>query len=379
MSKIALNPELARRIIALHKRARVLDGRTNGNTPKDFSGLIKDGQDEEAVRKLGELVVKARNGDPASQRELNTLRSETINNYANAQSGLVQSLAQEVILGDADRPVLENSYTTEKRVRYIAEDGDIRTVKAVKAGKQTFPELKTLKTDTVEYPLRDVYQGSNMAPSALKTFDLAMDLNNKRESLGFDFLTSAGIYGAFVTTGSKLDRTFVLGSRVVAGNLPTTNELVTTGNSGATKFRIDTLRAIIKYGDSFGQLFGSPLRPTGLVYVPSADAGSILDEVSAASVSNHITDVVIDDYTGFRFGNIDWRFVPDVTLDPATGKAYPIFNRAVMRIYKKPSQDLEFVKTDAEGNKESRSLQSPIGFATNEAWRVFAARVAYHS
>jgi hypothetical protein len=103
-----------------------------------------------------------------------------------------------------------------------------------------------------------------------------------------------GSFAAFTTTGEKLDRTYVKNTRLVAANLPTTNDLTLADNGPNTKFRLECLTAALRYCAQWTGLFpDGDLAPTGVVIVPSIDAADIADQFSptgnySSEVSNQV-------------------------------------------------------------------------------------------
>jgi hypothetical protein len=72
--------------------------------------------------------------------------------------------------------VVEHSYRNPVGVRYIGQDGGARSVKAVKARKQTFIDMRELMSDEVAYQMRDIQQGNDIAAAAQATVDVSWDL-----------------------------------------------------------------------------------------------------------------------------------------------------------------------------------------------------------
>jgi hypothetical protein len=126
-------------------------------------------------------------------------------------------------------------------------------------------------------------------------------------------------------------------------------------------------------------MFGTqPLRPTGVIFVPSADVEDIAIEILPTSnVNNGVADAVLANYTSFTYLGVRWTLVPDVTLAP--GYAYPVLNRPVGWIWYKPSMDMSGVDTNMRKNEESRYQTKVLAMASPEGYRPFALRVKYDS
>jgi hypothetical protein len=308
--------------------------------------------------------------------ELCGLRVTTVDNYVRATSAFASLFFRRVDLADDERPVFQHTYRNEIRVHYMSEDGQARSIKAVKAQKQIFIDLRVLTSDEVSYQIRDVYQG-DITDMSLATVDIGYDMTNKVDAEAYNLMhTGSVLYGNFTTTGAKLDRTWVPNSRIHTPNLPTTNDIVLSGNTTSTKFRLQVVRAILKYCESWGNIFGAPLRPTGVILVPSSDSTDLAEEIlPTGSTNNSVADGVLSDYTQFDYMKTRWTLVPDVTLAP--GVCYPVLNRAIGEAYFKPSMDEEFVETFRKKNLETRSQNKVVGFAIPEPWRPFATRVRY--
>lgn len=332
----------------------------------------------EKLVELCELLDLARAGDRTAIRELDEIRKETVDLYIRARSDVASLYYNSVILAQAEQPCFVFTFRNEVNVKYTSEDGSPRTQKGVKSQQPVFFNLTPLMSDKFEYQLWDINLGTDVAAAILATVDIAWDLAAKVDSLANTLLKT--LYGSFKTTGAKLSRTYTLGSHIVPGNLPTTNDLVLSDNTGSTNFRMAAIRAILKYCNSWGNVFGTPLMPTGIIRVPSIDATAIADEFNALTTSpaNIVQTSVLTDYRSFVYYG-KWTVVPDVTLDPADGMAYPVLNRPIGNVYSKPAFAREFVKTYEDENKEIRWQMQPIGFATPEPWRTFTCRVKYRN
>lgn len=350
--------------------------------PGNFAGLdtvfdtaLKGATPEQAAALAG-LVERARTNDPASITELAEFRLTTIDTYVRATNNFAALFFRGVNLGATQTAAFQHTFRHPVNVRYVGQDGGVRISRLTKSQKQVLIDLRELWTDDVEYPLRDINQGTDVAGMAQATVDLSWDLTHKINKDAKTLLDAA--LGAFVTTGAKLDRTWVAHPDVLTAGLPTTNILTLSGNTASTKFRMAAIEAIIKYCDSWGNLFGAPVRPTGAILIPASESTGLVSEFSPTGLtSNAVADGVLANYTQFSYMNVNWTLIPDVTL--GLGKAYVVLNRPVGEVYYKPSFDREDVKTNVRENWERRATMKVINFATPEPWRPFVLQVVYHS
>jgi hypothetical protein len=352
---------------------------------KVFEAALKP-QTGEAKARLAKLIERARNKEPEAVSELNALRSQTIDLYVRAMSNFT-AFFRTVTLQPNEQACFIHTFRNPVNVRYIGQDGAPRTVKAVKAQKQIFIDMRELHTDEIGYQLRDINLGTDIAAAAQATVDISWDMSNKVDLEAFTLLTAGsstvgqGIFGPFNLTGANLNRTWIPNARINPNNLPTTNDLVLQDNgSGAGQsnlFRLAVIRAIIKYCEQWGNIWGAPIRPTGMILVPSSDVTELAQEITPTSLifPNAVAEGLLQNYTQFDYMGIRWTLVPDVTLAP--GVCFPVLNRPVGEMYLKPSMDEEFVETDRKKNWETRSQMKVINFAVPEPWRVNALRVKY--
>ena len=381
-----MNLETIQKLKFMQARVALLNGLTasdrtlfaaNGRPLKD---VLTDSLAELSAAEKAEQIASWKQAitDPVKRAELCAFRTTVVDSYVRATSKYASLFFRPVNLGDSERPVLQNTYRSEIKVTYLAEDGGPKVIKALKPQKQTFTDLRVLSTEEFGYHTRDIYQG-DISAAAQATVDMAYDMANKVDAEAYGLMTSGTtLYGAFTTTGTKLSRTWVANSRVVAANLPSTNELSASSNGANTKFRLDCCRQIVRYCEGFADIFGAPIRPTGVILVPSVDAADLADEiVPTGSTNNAIADGILANYSQFSYMKVNWTIVPDATI--ASGYCYPVLNRPVGEIYFKPSMDEEFVTTDQKKHWESRVQNKVVGFSIPEPWRVFACRVHYKS
>lgn len=329
--------------------------------------------------KVAKLLDRQRAGDVEAGTELCALRTQQINLYVRAMSNWLMFF-NDVPLADNEQACFVHTYNNPVNVRYIGQDGDARMVKAVKAQKQTFIDLREIASDEVTYPIRDINFGTDVNGAAKATVDIAWDLANKIDALAFDFLDP--LFGAFTTSGTKLNRTYVANDRIITGNLPSTNILVLSDNtsSGAkSKFRLDVVKEIIRYCAKWANVMNGPIVPTGTIIVPAIDSTDLADEITPTSLvfQNQVAENLLQDFTQFMYLGRTWTLVPDVTIDH--GVCYPVLSRKVADYYNKPGFAEEIVEVNRRKNLESRLEKRVINFASPEPWRVNLIKVIYDS
>ncbi len=345
-----------------------------------------EGNTPEQNAKLAALMERARNKDPEAVTELNALRSETIDLYVRAMSNFT-AFFKAVTLQPNEQAVWINTFRNPVNVYYMGQDGGPRTAKAVKSQKQIFVDMRELHTDEVGYQVRDIQLGTDIASAAQATVDLGWDMANKVDLEAYTLLTGGKslaaqtVFGTFNGATKDLDKTWIPNSRIVAANLPTTNALVLSDNGSgqgqSNNFRLAVIRAIMNYCESWANVWGSPIRPTGMILIPSSDVADLSNEITPTSLifPNAVAEGLLNNFTQFDYMGIRWTLVPDVTLTPGT--CYPVLNKPVGVMYLKPSMDEEFVETDRKKNWETRSQMKVINFAIPEPWRVNALKVTY--
>ena len=389
-----MTTSLQKRLAGYGARVKELNGLTSHFG--QFDGLdavfaAAQNQGEAEQKATAELLLKARRGDQAAMTELCELRMETVDLYVRATSTFAAMFFETVTLKDNEQFVVEHSYRNPAGVRYVGQDGGARTVKAVKARKQTFVDVRELQSNAIGYQMRDIQQGNDVAAAAQATVDVAWDMANKIDVEAFNLLQGGtinglsygnGVYGSFTTTGANLSRTYVANARINTSNLPTTNQITLSDNGTSTnqsnKFRLAVIRAIMKYCDSWANIWGGPIRPTGAILIPSSESTDLSAEiVPTGTFYNQVAEGLLQQYTKFSYMGVNWTLIPDVTLPP--GLCYPVLNRPVGKILVKPSFDQEFVESNPRKNWEERVGMKVIAFTTFEPMRVNALTVQYSS
>ena len=389
-----MTDNLRKHLQGLSLRMKELNGKASA--PTQYEGLdavfeAAQHQSAEDLAKMALLMGRARRGDGDAVAELCELRMETVDLYVRATSQFASLFFETVTLKDNEQFCVEHSYRNPTSVRYVGQDGGGRTHKLVKARKQTFVDVRELMSEPVGYQMRDIQQGADVAAAAQATVDTGWDLTNKTDADAFNLMNGGtvngvnwgtGVYGPFTTTGAKLNRTWVPNPRINPANLPTTNDLVLADNGTSTGqsnlFRFSAFEAIVNYCDSFANIFGAPLRPTGMVLIPSSESTALAKQIVPTGLFfNEVAAGVLAQYTKTSYLGVNWLLVPDVTLPK--GICYPVLSRPVGKRLVKPSMDQEFVESQPRKNWEERSASKVQALAFFEPDRVNALRLQYSS
>ena len=383
------NLTLKDQIKGMIERATILNGRTLDG--KDLATAVgqrlKDSlaaMDDEAQNKASVKLHQEAMHDPDKRRELCRLRIQTTENYILASNNFFRLFFNVVSLADDEAPIIQNNTTQEIRVGYVGQEGSPECIKVLKPQAEQQVALALVSTDKVRYRLRDIYSG-DISQSAIKTVHLAFDMANKLDALCYNLMTASvvngGAFGTFTFTGNKASRIWLANSRILAANLPTTNDITVTGTTGSTKFRSAVFAAIGAYAAKFTGAFpGGDLFPTGEVLVPAGDIYDLADEIlPTGSTSNPVADSLL---TGgpIRLGSYlgrPWVLIPDNTI--ASGICYARYNKSAGTAFLKSSWDQEFVDTEPMKNEEARWQQKAFGAAIAGPNRLNVARFTYKS
>ena len=146
------------------------------------------GQTDEQQAAMGKLMERARNKDGEAVTELNALRSTTIDLYVRAMSNFI-TFFRPVTLQPNEQAVYINTFRNPVSVRYMGQDGGVKTVKAVRSQRPIFVDMREITTDAVGYQIRDINLGPDIAASAQATVDIAWDMANKVDYLAFQMMT----------------------------------------------------------------------------------------------------------------------------------------------------------------------------------------------
>ncbi len=341
------------------------------------------------------VMEAARNHDQAASTALNALRMENIDLYVRATLDF-GFMFNTITLKKNEQPTIMSTYRNTVAARFMGEDGGVRGVKAVRAQKPVYVNMREIHTDTVGYQVRDINQGTDIASASGATVDISWDLAHRINIEQFNFLQGGvingtnygkGIYGPFSFTGRSLSNTLVLHPSIQVANLPTTNLITPTdllaldGIDLATAkgklFRFAVLQSTINYCESFRGIFpDGDLEPTGLVFVPSSETTGLLGQVSpTGQFYNKVGEMVLNSFTKVEYGGRVWTLVGTPVLPP--GACYPVLNKPVANYYVKPEFDFEHVETDVLKNWEERTAVKVMALTQLEPWRIHGLKVVY--
>lgn len=337
--------------------------------------------------------------DTESQTALLELRREDIELFVKATSNFGLFFENKT-LKDNEQAVYVHSYKNPTNVKFIGQDGHTGTIKAVKAQKQVYVDMREIEAE-VGYQIRDVNLGTDIAAAAEGTVNVAWEMANREDYEAFKLLINGGIFNNF-TIGSPgasnaLQATFIPHWRINQSNLPTTNNInlgtspvvtklglvpnvgsgiSTTATTTSNLFRFDCIQAVIDYCESFGEIFGEKLNPTGAIIVPSSDVSGMTASVKPLTLFfNEIAEDVLKNYSAFEYLKRNWVMIPDVTLAP--GCCYFVMNRPLGDKLTKPSMDWEDVDTNRKKNWETRTMHKTLQYFIAEPDRVNILRVIY--
>jgi hypothetical protein len=346
---------------------------------------------------IADVMVMARQKNPDAIHALNALRMQNIDLYVRATLDFSQ-LYETVTLGAEEQPTIISTYRYPVAARFSGEDGGVRGIRALKAQTVQYINMREMHTDTVQYPLRDINQGTDVASAAQKTFDLGWDLQHRINMELFNFLQGGsinginygtGVYRNFVYGGGDTNatarattNTLVLHPSIKVANLPTTNLITRTALVNGYSHTGDLLsfqaiQAVIDYVEGFRGIFpDGDIEATGLIIMPSSETSSLLKTLNpVGSFYSKVGETVLNSFTKVEYGGRVWTLMGSPLLPK--GACYPILNKKVANFYVKPSMDFEVVESFPLKNYEERTAAKVFAMAQIEPWRVNALKVIY--
>jgi hypothetical protein len=366
----------------LRARAKLMQPTTAARIDRTLAKMEATISDPEKDKANGEkiqaLYKKWREeGDKSAKAELAQLRIVSIDNFIVAKTNPMMFF-DTVSLANNEIPYIENTSKQEISVSYLGQDGRAKKTQGLRYQEQAQVDLHVLSTEEYEYTLMDIYRGE-IKGAMLANVDMTRDFDLQVAKLMWPFVFKT--IGNFNLTGPRSGRVFVPHSIVNTKNLPTTNLLVTPGNTDTSLFRKESMDVVLKYCAAFGDIFGAQLKPVA-VFIPSSEVMGFLDQVTLTSQPNSKVEQIFD--TGFvlDYAGVHWTFIADATLDPDPGLAYIKFNNAVGTFFTKPGMDKVFEDESIElqkQNKGSVSMSKVVGFGLPITARVNAAAVRYHN
>jgi hypothetical protein len=369
-------------IKGLRAKARVLQPltarRVDAILAKFEDNLTDSDKAEKAAAKLKELHELAASGDRAAKAELAQLRIITVDNFLIASTNPI-AFFDTVSLANNEIPYIENTSRQEIQVSYLGQDGQAKKTQAIRYQQQAQVDLHTLSTEDFEYQLMDIYKGE-VKGAMLANIDMTRDFDLKTSALLWPFVFAA--IGSFNLTGARAGRVYFPHSIVNTKNLPTTNLLVTPGNTSTSLFRKESMDVILKYCAAWGNVFGDGQMKPVAVYIPSSEVMGFLDSVQMTSFGNSKVEEIFDYGFVVSYGGAKWNFIADATLDPDPGLAYVQFSKPIGSFFTKPGMDKVFEDESIgmqKQNKGSVSMSKVIGFGLPITARVNIAAVQYHT
>lgn len=333
---------------------------------------------------FGKLVQRAHHGDLEARHQLCALVIERVQNYVVATMNFGRFFETRT-LADHESPAVQNNTRQEIKAGYVAQDGSPTMTKVIKPQSETTVDLHELVSEVVTYRIRDLYTG-NVEEAARATFDIAFDLKNQLETILYMLLvanpSSGGALGAFdITAGNKANRVYNTHSRIAAGVLPTSNDLLMAGIGGATKFGFGALDEVIDYCVRFaGTDSGGDLRPTGELIVPAQDVREIAAGITPTGVkATDLAESVLR--TGWLdlgpYMGYNWRVVPDNTIPRKA--LFAVLNKPVGILWFKPGMAEVEETVNKMKNQASRQEKQVIAMAIPTPSRKNVVKVAYRS
>lgn len=375
------DPEYAQHLKGLKNKMLVLhSGQAAATIVEGLDRMI--GQLEASPERRAELdawykdrIAAMRAGDAEARAEVTKIRLTRISNYLIALSNWMPFFDIEN-LADDEIPYWMNESAMEVRVAESrGPDGGVNKSRILKFRERHQVLLYQLATEMYEYPLWDPYRG-NVADEVKALIDLSRDLNEK-VSQNAGVLVKAACVAAFTTTGNRKSRTFFTHSSIVAADLPTTNRIDGTGFTPATtRFSKPIMDAIIAYGDSWGNLFGAPLRPK-MILMPAKDVSGYLADVTFTSQTNGVTEQLLGRGRIESYAGVDWEFYPDVTLASGDGFAYVMLGK-IGKIFFKPGGDIMYDEvTNKLGNLGEMGASKWVGMVAPLPLNPLVLRIKY--
>lgn len=376
-----MNPKLIL-LMSLAARAALHQPATAARLTKFIESAKASLDDADVQAKLDDLQKRAAS-DPVAYRELQSLKIRTITNFITVKSNAA-TFFENTELKDDEVPYVENQSTQETKARFVGADGKPQQAPLIRVRERYPIPLRLLSSDDIEVPLIDLERG-RVYEDAKANVKLADDLANK-EGLELWKLVKLAV-GNFVLTGPKHKRTFALGQGIIPANLPSKNLIELSSNSTTSKFRFAAFQEAVKY------CMRIPENVTGIAalapvtfYIPSADAGSFIDELTPGMQDNHIVKEIKDTGWVVSLAGRTFNVVGDAQLDPADGMCYVRTNVPLGERFDKPGlADMwpdSFNNISAEDRKRNRVLMGMrrvYAAHVPEQWRLGVIGIKYRN
>lgn len=351
-----------------------------------FANIQEQVETESWLADRSAILMAASNGD----REAVAMQAEiirfTTSNLILATSQWM-SFFEMQSLGDADVPYLESDIGQQIIVDSIGPDGG-NTMVTAQFERDFYPiPLLTLATQWFEYPLTDLYKGSEAKTAALANIDIALDFADKINALLGSYLISGGtntrLTATFDTSGANLANDYTVRANVNTANLPAGNLITLAGNTTSSPFRKEVFDAIEKYCQSWGaNVFpDGDLAPVA-IHVASANATDFLGQVTLGSYQNPVTTQIFSGGKITEYGGRNYLIIPDNTIAPNSGICYVRTNKPIGYVFDKPSQARTITDPDASlalQNKGRVAQSQVFGFGMPKHWRKNTLGVCYRT
>jgi hypothetical protein len=372
---------------SLKERAKILNPLNKGQQVMDWiDGALESINKDGWMQEKSQVTIAASRGDREAM-EIHAANVEIVTeNVLLATAGWL-SFFEERQLGETDIPVINSEIGMEMTIDTIGQDGGNLTIRAQRENTQAFVPLNMRASRWIEYPLVDVYKGSQVKELALSQFDVGRDRAYKTDSLLASYLIAGGtnsrLTATFTTTGPKLARDYVAHSRVNVDNLPAGNLITLSGNTTTSLFRKEVFDKIIAYSRSWGDgIFNDGDIMPVEIRVPSKDVTNFLEQVTITSQSNMIVDQVFQGGMIMSYGGYKWIIIGDNTLRPNDGMAYVRCNKPIGVYFTKPSLAKAIVDESASLQQQNKGRTCEIwceGFGMPRHWRKHTLGVRYRT
>lgn len=380
-------PKVESFLASLKEKAKILNPLGKGQQVMDWvDGALESINKDGWLKEKSEVTIAASSGD----REALAIHAANVEivteNVLLATAGWLGFFEMRE-LGETDVPVITSEIGMEMTIDTIGQDGGNFTIQAQRENTQAFVPLNMRATRWIEYPLVDVYKGSQVKELALSQFDVGRDRAYKTDALLASYLIAGGtnsrLTATFTTTGANLGRDFVAHSRVNTDNLPAGNLITLAGNTTSSFFRKEVFDKIIAYTRSWGDgiFTDGDLMPVE-IRVASKDVTNFLEQVTMTSQSNFIVDQVFQGGMIMNYGGYKWVIIGDNTLRPNDGMAYVRMNKPIGVYFTKPSLAKAIIDESASLQAQNKGRTCEIwceGFGMPKHWRKHTLGVRYRT
>jgi hypothetical protein len=286
---------------------------------------------------------------------------------------------QNVNLRPDELPLITRPQTQQHfNVRYTGQDGGLRKAQWTTDNDMSHTLMRTIATDKVGYPLRDIQLGLISEVDKVNA-SLRYDMEMKLDSEAKDAIDDLEV-------NSGLRDLLTLHPSLVAANFPDKNhlDLTNTGTYGtAHKFTLARLKAVLAH---VARLSVSELGPEGSLSIRSIvispqnveDQWDYVDLVSGFDTGTSqpgntvpvpVRDQIFNTGTMNQAWGYKWATIPNARLD--IGRMYVFMNKPIGWFFTKTAFDQVLRWEGVENqlaNENYIALQRVIQFVTVEEW-----------